>query len=115
MFVQHCLIEVRILEESSNGQQQGSHIHLHQSHELVVQMVRVGEVLLEVLWEGRFQEVSGQFSAQIHEVGDLVLLVLNWNEGGPDCVCGADEADSHAAWEVTNHELQKLLQFLLVL
>lgn len=44
-----------------------------------------------------------------------MFLVLNWDEGGPDCVCGADEPDSHAAWEVTHQELQKLLQFFLVL
>lgn len=44
-----------------------------------------------------------------------MLLVLNWDEGGPDCVCGAEEPDSHIAREVTYHELQKLLQFLLML
>lgn len=49
MFVQHGLIKVRILEESSNGQKQGGDIHLHQSHELLVQLARVGQVLLEVL------------------------------------------------------------------
>ena len=59
--------------------------------------------------------MPGHFSAQIDQIADLVLLVLNWDEGRPDCVGGAEEADSHAAREVTDHELQKLLQLLLML
>ena len=109
MFIQHSLIEVWILEESSNDKQQGSYIHLDQIYELIADLIGSIQVLLEVFAQQWLDCMPGQFYAQLDQLWDLVLLILNWNEGRPDCVCGTEESNSHVVWEVADHKLQKLL------